>query len=564
MGLKQLIKEGEAPEWMTSESLDTLSRGYLLDNETPRGMYKRVAKAAAKQYKDSKKLEKKFFDYMWKNWLCPASPVLSNMGTTRGLPISCFSTHVDDSVDSIFMKNHEFAMLSKHGGGVGIYLGNIRGRGAAINGNGKSEGMVPWCKTFDTTCSVVSQGGTRRGAGALYLPIEHSDVDEFMKIRRPIGDINRQCLNINHALTITDKWMNDLVNGNKHNRQVWENLLTTRVETGEPYLFFTDATNNQSPNCYKQNNLRVSTSNICTEITLYTDPDHTFVCCLSSLNLMKWDEWKDSDLVETTVMFLDGVMQEFIDRASNVKGFEAAVRSAIKGRALGIGVLGWHSLLQTKNLPFDSFDSMMLNASIFRSMREKADKQTAILAQELGEPEWCKGFNRRNTHCIAVAPTVSNSAISGGYSAGIEPMAANIFSLKSAKGTFIRKNKALEAILEEAGKNDTDTWTLINTNGGSISKLDFLNEDTKNVFLTAREINQHSVIKQAGQRQRWIDQAQSINLFFAAGSDPKYIHEVHLEAWKQGIKSLYYLRTEGVISGDSAFRSSTECSACEA
>lgn len=560
--IEQLIESGEAPQWMTEEGYLTLNRGYLLPDETPKKMFKRVSKAAAKYQKDPSKWSKKFYEIIWNGWLGLASPVASNMGTDRGLPISCFSVHVGDSVKSIFDKNTELALLSKHGGGVGIYIGGVRGRGASIKGNGHSEGVIPWCKVYDTTTQVVSQGGVRRGASAVYLDIEHSDIDEFLNLRRPTGDQNRRCLNLNHAVSIPNKWMEALIAGDKDKRVIWERILTSRVETGEPYLFFVDHVNDKSPECYKKNNLHVSTSNICSEISLHTDPDHTFVCCLSSLNLTKYDEWKDTDTVETSIRFLDCVMEEFITNTKDKYGFEAARRSAVKGRALGLGVLGWHSLLQEKGIEFDSFDAMKLNAEIFRTIRARADKATAELAIEFGEPEWCVGFNRRNTHTIAIAPTVSNSAISGGVSAGIEPLTANIYSVKSAKGTFFRKNPTLTSILQKLDKDNTEVWASINTNGGSVQHLDFLDEHQKKVFLTAREINQHAIIRQASQRQAFIDQGQSVNLFFPSNADPKYIHQVHLAAWELGLKTLYYFRSDGVIKGDSIYKNANECVAC--
>jgi len=562
--LEELKLNGDAPEWMQDSGFKTLQGGYLLPGETPKGMYLRVSKAAASYYKDASKWEKKFFDIMWKNWLCLASPIAANMGTDRGLPISCNSIHVGDSVNSIFHKNHELAMLSKKGAGVGIYLGDVRGRGANISGNGSSEGVIPWCKVYDTTTSAISQGSTRRGASAAYLPIEHSDIEEFINIRRPTGDMNRRCLNLNHGVCISDEWMNSMIDGDQKKRHLWQEILKNRVETGEPYMFFTDNVNSQNPDCYKEKGLHVSTSNICSEITLYTDPDHSFVCCLSSLNLVRYEEWKDSDVVELTVRFLDAVLEEYILKSKDVYGFEASRASAIKGRAIGIGVLGWHSFLQEKMIPFESFDAMMLNAEIFKTIRERSDKETKILSEELGEPEWCSGHGRRNTHCLAVAPTVSNSTISGGYSAGIEPIAANIFSQKSAKGTFIKKNSTLEKLLASKGKDLLEVWKSINEKSGSVQHLGFLSAEEKEVFLTAREINQHAIIKQAAQRQKYIDQAQSVNLFFASNSSPKYIHEVHMAAWKSGLKTLYYLRSEGVIKGDMASRTEDECKACEA
>lgn len=562
--LDELKLAGQAPEWMEEEGYATLCGGYLLRGETPKAMYQRVSKAAASYYSNSEYWEGRFFDVMWKNWLCLASPIAANMGTDRGLPISCNTIHVGDSIDSIFAKNHELAMLSKHGAGVGIYIGDVRGRTALINGNGKSEGVIPWARVYDSTTVAVSQGSTRRGASALYLPVRHSDVDEFLNIRRPTGDMNRRCLNLHHGVCVDDAWMKEMLDGDLDKRRVWQDILKNRVETGEPYLLFTDMVNKNSPECYTKNGLQVKTSNICTEITLYTDPTHTFVCCISSLNVFRFEEWQNTDLVEVTVRFLDAVLEEYIKKSENIPMFEASRRSAIKGRAIGIGVLGWHTLLQSKMIAFDSFDAMMLNARIFSHIRKHAEAETAKLALELGEPEWCKGFNRRNTHLMAIAPTVSNSIISGGHSAGIEPVTANIFSLKSAKGTFIVKNPTLRKILAGLDKDKPDIWKSINEQAGSVQHLEFLDDKTKEVFKTAREINQHAIIKQAAQRQKFIDQAQSVNLFFGTNSSPKYIHEVHVAAWELGLKSLYYLRSEGVLRGDLASRSKDECASCEA
>ena len=559
--LEQLKKSNEAPHWLDIEGYRTLNGGYLLKGETPRMMYRRVANAAAKQFHHDS-LEEKFFDIMWKNWLCLASPVASNMGTERGLPISCNTIHVDDSIDSIFTKQHELAMLSKNGAGVGVYLGDIRGRGAVINGNGKSEGIIPWAKCFDTTTIAVSQGATRRGATALYLPVDHVDIEEFINIRRPVGDMNRRCLNVNNAICISDEWMDSMINGDAHKRYLWKEIIKARMETGEPYLLFTDNINKANPEAYKNNNLTVKSSNLCNEIMLFTDKDHTFVCCLSSMNLMRWEEWKDTDAIELSIMFLDAVLSEYIQKASDKPGFSSAVRSAIKGRALGLGTLGWHSLLQSRMLPFDSFEAMMLNGTIFRTIQQKSIQASKVLASIYGEPEWCKGTGMRNTHLNAQAPTVSNSIISGGWSAGIEPIAANIFSQKTAKGTFIRKNIILDNILEKKQKNNSEIWKSITENNGGVQHLSILTEHEKKVFLTAREINQFAIVKQASQRQKFIDQGQSLNLFFGANSDPKYINYVHIEAWKSGLKGLYYLRTEGVLKGDLASRSKEECASC--
>lgn len=562
--LQHLKERGHAPEWMTEEGFATISKGYLLEGETPRDMYRRVARSAAFALGEPQ-LEEDFFDITFnKNWLCPASPVLSNLGTNRGLPISCYGVDTPDSIDGIYKTVHEMAMLTKFGGGVGVSLSRIRGRGELIRGgaNGKSEGIVPWAKCFDTAIVATSQGNVRRGAASVNLDINHKDVDEFLSIRRPQGDVNRQCLNLHQCAVVDDDFMHKVINGNQEARKTWLELLRTRLETGEPYIMFKDTINKNNPVAYKKNNLEVSMTNICSEITLYTDELHSFICCLSSLNLVRWDEWKDSNLVELTVKFLNGVMNEFIDRAKLIPGFERVVRSAIKGRAIGLGVLGWHTLLQKRQLPFDSFESMMLNAEVFKNINERAIKASSELAKQYGEPEWCKGTGMYNTHLIAIAPTRSNSIISGDVSPGIEPIIANAYNDKTAKGVFIRKNKELAKVLNKYNKDNDKIWTAILMDNGSVQGLDFLNESEKEIFLTAYEINQMAIIRQAGQRQKFIDQAQSMNLFFAADCDPRWFNEVHVEAWKAGIKTMYYCRSSSVIKGDFASRGD-DCKSCE-
>lgn len=565
--LQQLKENGEAPEWMTEESFKTLSGTYLLENETPKGMWTRVATASANRLARPE-LAEKFFDLMWKNWLGLASPVAANMGTKRGLPISCFSLYVPDSVDGIMKSTHELAMMAKNGGGVGVHWNGVRPRNSAIKGNGKSEGVVPFIKIQDSTTIGVSQGGVRRGASAAYLPVDHGDFWEFLRMRRPEGDTNRQCLNTHHGLCITDDFMNRVKAGDADARLKWTEILKTRFETGEPYLFFSDNVDRNRPDCYKQNNLKVHGSNICMEIMLHTDEDHSFVCCLSSMNLARWEEWKDTDAVQQSIWFLDGVLTEFIEKAIQIPGMERSVRSAIKGRALGLGAMGFHTLLQEKGLPLDSFATFQLNGQIFRKIRQEAEKATKDLAAAYGEPEWCKGFGRRNTHLLALAPTVSNAMISGNVSPSIEPWAANAFVYKSAKGSIIQKNKTLTALLESLGQNTEETWKSIVSNDGSVQHLAFLTPEQKEVFLTARELNQFTIIKLASQRQLFIDQGQSLNLFFPANADPKYIHKVHLEAWEAGLNGLYYCRTSSVLKGDAGSREykreSTECKACEA
>lgn len=566
---------GEVPSWMTAEGFQTLSRGYLLPEESPRGMYRRLASTAA-GILSYPEIEEELFNAFWSNWICPASPVCSNFGSNRGLPISCFSSTIPDSVDGIFKTVHETAMLSKFGGGMGHYWGEVRGRGEEIRGNGESEGIIPWLKIEDTVISSVSQGGVRRGSSAQYLDVSHPDIDEFIDVRRQTGDESRRCRSVgfHHAVVFDDAFMQRVEDGDVEARRLWSKFLKTRWEMGEPYAMFGDNANNQAPQIYKDRDLRITTSNLCNEIYLYTDDEHTFVCCLSSMNLARYDEWKDTNAVQLAIWFLDAVMEDFIRQASQIEGFERSVRFAEASRALGLGALGWHTLLQSKMIPFESFGAMQLNNEIWRHIQSEATAATKDLAARYGEPKWCEGYGVRNTHLTAVAPTLSNSIISGGVSEGIQPHPANVYSQKTAKGTFLRRNPALEALLESKGHNDDATWRKINADRGSVKNLSFLTDEEKAVFLTAREINQFALVRQAAQRQKYIDQGQSLNLFFSTPPEDadtetrnkvaRYVHDVHMEAWKLGLKGLYYMRTESPLRGDSVFRDESDCAACEA
>jgi ribonucleoside-diphosphate reductase alpha chain len=913
--LEWLKSVGEAPEWCTDESYKILCGGYLLEDETPKQMYQRISYASAKRL-NKPELGEQFFDLFWNNWLGPASPVCSNMGTDRGLPISCFGVCVPDSVNGIMSSMHELGMMSKYGGGVALHYNKVRGRGAKIKGNGYSDGVVPFIKIQDSTTVGISQGGTRRGASAGYLDLDQTDTPEFLKIRKPQGDPNRQCLNIHQAVCITDEFMNKVKEGDLESRKLWLEILKTRFETGEPYIFFSDNVNNQNPESYKNLGLKVMGSNICclggdtlvtvkdgglqkinelankqvkiwdggnwivtntfsqrgedelyrvtisdgsyidcnlnhrwfiarnyedirngdydevktfelktgqwienhyeqthgniefngaylkgfligdgtegdnkpylrlhfpkyccidkllsstneilprnkhrsdaiikpsfseeknytdkyngvygtqklrelqglivrdydlipwvtdnkkslpadysrwskktkleflsglldadgttgkngliqissvhesfirdlqfllktlgysgsidlckketldsyritigsfdanqllkelscqrikfkgkipnrkltgwrkivsitklegiypvycptlpttgkfglgnglmtgnTEIALTTDEEHSFVCCLSSMNLSTWEQWKDTNAVQLATWFLDGVMEEFIAKADTIPGFERSVRFAKKARALGLGVMGFHTLLQEKQLPFDCFDSFRLNNQIFRHIDIETQKATQDLAKEYGEPEWCKGLGIRNTHRIALAPTVTNAIISGNVSPSVEPWTANAFARKTAKGTFIHRNKTLEKLLESREQNTEQVWNSVVAKEGSVQHLTCLTKEEKEVFLTAREINQFVIVKLAGQRQQYIDQAQSINLFFPSNVNPKYFHEVHMLAWEQQLKTLYYCRTGSVLKGEAGTkeykREAEECKACE-
>ena len=552
------------PRWgNTEEYRKTIIGGYLLPGETPRTAYMRVANKVAERL-GKPEMAEKFFDYIWKGWLCLASPVLSNTGTDRGLPISCFGIDVADSIQDIGQKNLEMMMLAKHGGGVGIGINQIRPHGSKITGNGTSDGVVPFCKIFDSTILATNQGSVRRGAASVNINIDHDDFEDWLEIREPKGDVNRQSLNMHQCVVVGDKFMRKLQEGDATARSKWGRLLQKRKATGEPYILFKGNTNKANPRAYKQNGLKVHMTNICSEITLHTDESHSFVCCLSSLNLAKYDQWKNTNLIYDATWFLDGVMEEFIQRAKNMRGFENSVRSAVKGRALGLGVLGWHTYLQKNNLPFESLTSIFKTHEIFGKLKIESERASRDLATEYGEPLWCVGTGYRNTHLRAVAPTVSNSKLSGNVSAGIEPWAANVFTEQSAKGTFIRKNRELEKVLEEHGMNTKKTWDKILEDGGSIQDLK-LPEEVKEVFRTFKEINQLELIKQAGLRQQYIDQSVSLNLAFPSEATPRWINQVHMEAWKAGIKTLYYVRTESVLRGDiaSAAMDPDNCSSCD-
>jgi ribonucleoside-diphosphate reductase alpha chain len=551
------------PEFFDEISLATISKGYLLPGETPKKAYRRVAHAAASRLKRPD-LENKFFKLIWNGWLGLASPVLSNMGTDRGLPISCFGVDTPDSIRGIGLTNAELMKLTSVGGGVGISLSRIRQRGTEIRGNGKSEGIVPWAKIYDSSIIATNQGNVRRGAASVNLDINHGDIDEFLEIRRPKGDPNRQCLNLHQCVVVDDVFMRKLESRDSEAMNRWAKILKARMETGEPYIMFKDNVNKANPIAYMMNNLDVSMTNICTEITLHTDEEHSFICCLSSLNLAKYDEWKDTDTVELSTYFLDGVMQEFIDKTQGTDSMVRTYNHARKGRALGLGVMGWHTFLQQKNLPFNSIASTAHTHNIFSDLKVKAEAASRKLAVEYGEPLWCRGTGMRNTHLLAIAPTVSNSVITGGISAGIEPLPANIYTFNGAKGTFIRKNKVLEELLESKGENKDQWWDQMLSDGGSVMGLpdNVLTPDEKEQFLTFPEINQLELVRQAAIRQRYIDQTQSLNLSFDPSDSPKWINQVHLEAWKLGIKTLYYLRTDSVIKGDLGSRMA-DCVACD-
>jgi len=565
-------KKGEDyPEWGNTDVYKkTISGGYLLPGETPRDAYTRVASSVARRlYKPE--LTEKFFDYIWNGWLCLASPVLSNTGTDRGLPISCFGIDVGDSIQEIGNKNLEMMLLAKHGGGVGIGINMIRPAGARITGNGTSDGVVPFCKIYDSTILATNQGSVRRGAASVNINIEHPDFPEWLEIREPKGDVNRQSLNLHQCAVVGDKFMRKLEQGDAEARSRWSKLLRKRKATGEPYILFKGNTNKANPVAYKANGLKVHMTNICSEITLHTDENHSFVCCLSSLNLAKYEEWKDTNLIHDAIWFLDGVMEEFIQRAKGLRGFENSVRSAQRGRALGLGVLGWHTYLQEKGIPFEGLLAQFETRKIFSQIKIESERASMALAETYGEPLWCAGTGMRNTHLRAIAPTVSNSKLSGNISPGIEPWAANVFTEQSAKGTFIRKNPTLVKLLKKHKLNTNEIWDKILADGGSVQDISELDNiqmahdiPAKEVFKTFKEINQLELVNQAGIRQQYIDQSVSLNLAFPSEATPKWLNQVHMEAWKKGIKTLYYVRTESVLRGDiAASAMDPDCLSCD-
>jgi ribonucleoside-diphosphate reductase alpha chain len=555
-------KGKDYPEWMNEVALSTISKGYLIPGETPKKAYRRVANAVADRLKRPD-LANKFFKYIWNGWIGLASPVISNTGTDRGLPISCFGIDTPDSIRGIGLTNAELMKLTSSGGGVGISVNRIRPRGTEIRGNGKSEGVVPWCKIYDSTIIATNQGNVRRGAASVNCNINHPDIEEFLQIRRPKGDPNRQCLNLHQCVIVDDTFMRKLNDRDAESMSLWLEILKSRVETGEPYIMFEDNVNKNNPLAYMMNNLHVSMTNICSEITLHTDEEHSFICCLSSLNLAKYDEWKDTDVVETATYFLDGVMEEFVEKTNGKEAMKRTHKHAKKGRALGLGIMGWHTFLQKKNLPFNSIASTAWTHTIMSKIRNEAEAASRQLAEEYGEPLWCKGTGMRNTHVLAIAPTVSNSRIAG-CSAGIEPQPANVYTFNGAKGTFIVKNPELEKLLIKKGKNTNKVWDQILADDGSVINIpsDILSEEDKDVFLTFAEINQLELVRQAAIRQKYIDQTQSLNLCFPPTDSPKWINQVHMEAWKLGIKTLYYLRTDSVIKGDLGSRTA-ECVSCD-
>ena len=543
--------------WLNNDSRKFLERGYLVKGETAEQRIRGVAETAQK-YLNIEGFADKFEKYLHLGFYSLSSPLWANFGRERGLPISCFGSYIPDTMEGIMEKVSEVSIMTKHGGGTSGYFGDIRGRGTPISSGGESTGSVHFMELFDKLMEVVSQGNVRRGSFAAYLPIDHPDIEEFLKIK----DVGNPIQNLSIGVCVSDEWMKKMIDGDKEYRKIWGLVIKKRFESGYPYIFFSDNANNQAPQIYKEKGLKINNSNLCSEIFLSNLKDESFVCDLSSLNLEKWEDWKNTDAVETLVYFLDAVMTEFINKTEGIKFMEAPRKFAINQRALGVGVLGWHSLLQSKMVAFESMEAKMLNNQIWKTIREKSDKASQDLASKFEEPPFLKGYGIRNATTLAVAPTTSSSFILGQVSPSIEPLNSNYFVKDLAKGKFTYKNPYLKRLLKTKEKDDDETWKSILIKGGSVQHLDFLSQEEKEVFKTFGEISQKEIIIQAAQRQRYIDQGQSLNLMIPPSTKPKEVNELMIFAWEQGIKSLYYQRSAN--PAQELARSILSCKSCEA
>ncbi len=568
----QVIKESKSTEeiladvreehkepwyWLNEDSKEFLRNGYLLEGTGPKERVRDIAERA-EEILDEEGFADKFYEYMSKGFYSLASPIWSNFGLDRGLPISCFGSYMEDSMESILYTHAEVGEMTKQGGGTSGYMGELRPRGAPITNNGKSNGSYSFTELFDTAINVISQGETRRGQFAGYIDVEHDDLDEWLNIKTegdPVQDIY-------YGVIIGDEWFQEMVDGDEEKRETWAEIVETRINIGVPYIIFRGNMNEGKPQVYKDKDYQINASNLCTEIALPATPDESFVCCLSSMNALHYDQWKDTDAVETLTYFLDAVMEEFIQEAEGTQFMERPVRFAKRHRAIGIGVLGWHSYLQSKMISFDSMEAMDENRKVFKTIKEKSYKASEELADKFGEPEVMEGYGRRNATTMSVAPTKSSSVILGQVSPSIEPLKANYFVRDGAKLKSTQKNRFLEAILKERGKDEREVWDSIAQKDGSVQHLDCLTDEEKEAFKTFSEIPQMAVINQAAQRQEYIDQAQSINISLDPAEVPlEDINELYIQAWKKGVKSLYYQKS--VNAAQKFSRNILDCKACE-
>lgn len=549
--------------WLNDESQTMLERGYLLPEQTVEEKLHSICKYASSFYKDVDGIKESFLELFERGWCSLSSPIWANFGEERGLPISCFNTYIPDSMNGIYSSLHEVAIETQLGGGTSGYFGKLRPLGASIKGGGVSSGMMSFVELFNTTAKVVSQAGVRRGAFAAYVDIDHPEVETFLTIK----DKNSPLQTIQNGICVSDEWMKSMENGDKQKRELWAKVIKSRREKGIPYLFFSDTVNKNKPQIYKDTNSTIYASNLCNEIYLSTSESESFVCCLMSMNLATYDEWKDTNAVQLAVMFLDAVMSDFIKKVKNIPAMVKTYNFAVRQRALGLGVLGWHTLLQQKMIAFESFEAQMLNTSIFKFIKEESYKMSVELGEKYGyapifDEVETTDIKRRNVTLLALAPTTSSSSILGQVSPSIEPYASNYFVVGLAKGSFTRKNKELEKLLESKGKNTDEVWKDIIQNQGSVQHLDFLSENEKNVFKTFQEISPLAIIQQASARQLYIDQGQSINLKIPSAMSIKDINTIHMEAWRMGLKGLYYQR--GTSVAKEAVLDMMNCKSCEA
>ncbi len=549
-------------EWLNEESRRFLSRGYLLEGETAESRIRQIAEKA-QEYLGIEGYADKFYNYMGKGYFSLSSPVWANYGIDRGLPVSCFGSYIEDTMESILYSHAENGMLMKNGGGTSGYFGNVRPRGAKINNSGESNGSVHFMQLFDTLANVVSQGNVRRGYFSAYLPIEHPDADEFLDI----GTEGNPIQGLTTGITVTSEFINRVVNGDKPARKLWAKVLKRRSEVGYPYIMFADNVNNNKPKVYKDKDMTIHASNMCSEIALPSSPDETFTCVLSSINLLHWDEIKETDAVETLTMFLDTVVTEFIKKTEGKKYYERAHNFAKRHRALGLGVLGWHSFLQSHLFSFEGRDAATKNLEISKIIREKTYATSVRLAQMFGEPEVLKGYGRRNATLMAIAPTKSSSTILGQVSQSIEPEFSNYYVKDLSKTKMTVKNPYLKKHLQSIGKDTPEVWESIRLADGSVQHLTFLDKDVKMVFKTFAEISPYTIIDQASVRQEYLDQAQSLNLMIPPDMEVREINALYMYAHGMGVKSLYYqysMSQAQALSRKKAMGMVEDCAACEA
>jgi ribonucleoside-diphosphate reductase alpha chain len=554
--------------WLNESSREFMSRGYTLPGQTPEERVQQIADFAEKTL-NRPGYSKKLVEYVSRGWISFSTPVWANFGLGRGLPISCFGSYLADDMSSIMFTHAENGMMSKYGGGTSGYFGALRPRGTEIKDNGSSNGPVHFMQMFEKLIQVVSQGKVRRGSFSPYLPVEHPDIMEFLEI----GTEGNAIQNMTHGVTVTNAWLKEMTEGDEEKRKIWAKVIQRRGEIGYPYILFTDNANDNKPQVYKDKDMKIVASNLCSEIMLPSDEENSFVCCLSSLNVLHYDEWKDTDLVEVMIALLDSVITDFChrletlrdadDRADNQAFYfmERAYNFAKNHRALGLGVLGWHSYLQSKGIPFESMEAGKLNVEIWKNMKEKGEQATKQLALELGEPEVLKGYGRRNTTLFAIAPTTSSAFILGQVSQSIEPVWSNNYVKDLAKLKVTIHNPFLEDLLEKKGKNTKDIWNSIRDHDGSVQHLEFFTDTEKDVFRTFAELDQAVIIEQAAVRQLYIDQGQSLNIMVSPSVEIKEVNQLYLMAARKGIKALYYQHS---MNAAQALTRQKICIACEA